>query len=125
MSEQYSFIPKRHVDFFDLAVGSPSNCIYWEFNKDGSFREADPKFIAPNCETMPLNFVLWVQSGFADTFEIDRFLFHKTETEENGETLYAPNQYVVICAPVNSKKSKEELMALAKDTLRSVLNSHD
>lgn len=125
MSKQYSSIPKRHVDFLDLAVGSPSNCVYWEFNKDGSFRETDPKFIAPNCETIPLNFVLWVQSGFADTFGIDRFLFHKTETEENGKTLYAPNQYVVICAAVNSKKDKEELMALAKDTLKSVLNSHD
>lgn len=125
MSEQYSFIPKRHVDFFDFAVGSPSNCVYWEFNKDGSFKEVNPKFIAPNCEQFPLYFALWVQSGFADTFGIDRCSFHRTKVEENGETLYAPNQYIVICAPVNSKKNKEELIALAKDTLRSVLNSHD
>lgn len=34
--------------------------------------------------------------------------------------LYTPNQYVVICTPVNSKKNKEELMALAKETLKSL-----
>lgn len=125
MSEQYSFIPKRHIDFFDLAVNGSSDCVYWEFNKDGSFNAVDPRFITSNCEKFPLYFALWAQSGFADTFGIKGFLFHKTETEENGETLYAPNQYVVICAPVNSKKNKEELMALAKETLRSLFNSHD